>query len=710
MSEENGPDRPSDNEKSPQANDDAEESDSRERRAGQSYELSDNELQRMAVWTSDDDEDGLDARYRTEPGPDDESAGDEESSAGGGSDAGDAGLVSPDDLESRTGPTLSGAGTAPEVSPKADWSLLPVDRDEVQSLLVDLADIADERGFQTLYDEIYEERIQALRQEQMSVVVLGEFNHGKSTVVNALLGEEILPVGITPTTSVITHLVWGKKPQVTVHPSAEADGEEPVEITYQEMDEVIRESETWPGGEPEYVEIAYPNDLLAESLVLVDTPGVNDISRQKVEITYGYVPRADVVLYVLDATQVLKKSEITFIEDRLLEANRERIIFVLGKVDALSDEEAKEVESYARQKLESMLDREVKLFAFSGRDAIEAQTSGAEPPEAFGDFKNELIRFLRDEKAEIIMDSALGGGLRVAGLLEQNLAIERQAYQLEREELEERIRAVRKKLKESRRLIASNLDLIEERIGGIAATARHNLHAFREDFKEQLPRQIEAAEAKDVQLYLSAWIQDQFKQWLEDEGAAIAESLEDLAEEVIEITNESIQETVETFRDEFGLADQLDLEVDTVAYDVSVFALGTVGVSVFFLANTIVGGLLTAATPVLAMFFKGKVDDKIKDRAREEGKRAIDEATEAIEEELLATIHQYGDRLETFVENAGDRLYRQIQEALAQVQRRREEADGDEAVAEVADRLQRVREVAERLEQHRETLSAREDE
>ena len=583
-------------------------------------------------------------------------------------------------------------------------SLLPIRREFVEDMLLELGAIAEQRGYHSLHEEVHDDRLPALREGQMSVVVLGEFNHGKSTVINALLGEEILPVGITPTTSVITHLVHSDRPEVTVHPGG---GETPYEIEYDEMDNLITDEDEGrgTGHEPEYIEIGYPNDLLEESLVLVDTPGVNDISRQKVEITYGYVPRADVILYVLDATQILKKSEITFISERLLEANRDRIVFVLGKVDALSDEEAEEVEQYARERLESLIG-EVDLYAFSGRDALEAQQLRELPSEGFRTFRSDLIDMLREEKAEIILDSALGGGVRIASLLEQNLAIEGQAYRLEKEELEERIERVRAKLQESRQLIADNLDLIEERIGGIAATARHNLHVFRDEFLEELPRQIESAESRDIQLYLSAWIQDQFKEWLETEGAEIAESLEELSEEVIEITNESIQETVEKFREEFGLGEKLDLEVDTVAYDMSVFALGTTGLSVLFLANTLVGGLLTAATPVLAMFLKGKVDEKIKQRAREEGERAINEATEAVEEELIRVIYEYGERLEEFVETAGDRLYRQVQEALAQVRQELETKNREEALDEVAERLERVREVGRLLQSSREQLEA----
>jgi len=590
-----------------------------------------------------------------------------------------------------------------EREPLDGEQVLPIRREYVEDLLFELGEIAEDRGFDSLRDEVHEDRIPALREGRMSVVVLGEFNHGKSTVVNALLGEEILPTGITPTTSEITHLVYDDEPTVTLQPAGD---EEPLEVDYDELDEAVtdEEEEDEDDEDLEYVEIGYPNELLEDSLVLVDTPGVNDISRQKVEITYGYVPRADVILYVLDATQILKKSEITFIEDKLLEANRDRIIFVLGKVDALSDEEAREVEQYARERLESILGDPVDLYPFSGREAIEAIERGEEPTEAFQHFKSDLLQFLREQKAEIIVDSALGGGVRVASMLEQNLAIERQAYRLEKEELEERIASVRGKLEESQQLIAENLDLIDERIGGIAATARHNLHAFRDEFLETLPRQIEQAEARDVQLYLSAWIQDQFKEWLETEGTEIAESLEELAEEVIEVTNESIQETVEAFREEFGLRDQLDLEVDTIAYDMSVFALGGVGLSVLFLANTLVGGLLTAATPVVAMFFKGRVDEKIKERAREEGRQAIREATDAVEEELMDVIYEYGDRLEEFVETAGDRLYRQVQEALKQVQRERSRKDREAVLEEVEERVERVRRVADLLRSSREKL------
>ncbi len=577
---------------------------------------------------------------------------------------------------------------------------MKINRTHVAEFYEELAEMAGATGLHSIQKEVVEERLPALESGQVTLVVLGEFNHGKSTVVNALLGEEVLPMGITPTTAVITHLVHGEKAKAKIKPPRGAKIEE---LAYEKLGETIRESAD-DGDEPEYVEIAHPNAFLDDGLVLVDTPGVNDISRQKVEITYGYLPRADVILYVLDATQVLKKSEVVFIRDRLLKANRDRILFVLGKVDALSDEEAREVEAYARQRLETLIGP-VELFAFSARDALQAQQAGEEPSGTFQAFRDYVRQFVREQKESIVLDSALGGALRIAAMMEQNMAIKKQGYLLEKEDLDRRIRAVHLKLRESRRLISQNLDRVDESIGGIAATARHNLRVFTENFAEALPIQIERADAKDVKRYLADWIQDSYKEWLEQEGQEIADSLEDLAEEIIEITNASLREVVGTLREELGLEGSLDLNVDTIGYDVSVFALGTLGVSVLLFANALVGGLLTLATPVLAFFLKGKVDEKIKERAREEGVASIRRASELIEEELLRMIHNYGDRLKEFIEHAGDRLYGQIEEALEQVQRETvDDHDREELLGEVDAKMKRVKSISRHIIAAREKI------
>src|SRR5215218_8903051 len=76
-----------------------------------------------------------------------------------------------------------------------------------------LAEVAESVGMTTLANEIRTSRIPKIESERFHLVVLGEFNHGKSTFVNALLGQDVLPVGITPTTASINHVIYA--PTVT---------------------------------------------------------------------------------------------------------------------------------------------------------------------------------------------------------------------------------------------------------------------------------------------------------------------------------------------------------------------------------------------------------------------------------------------------------------------------------------------------------------
>jgi predicted GTPase len=96
-----------------------------------------------------------------------------------------------------------------------------------------------------------------------------------------------------------------------------------------------------------------PRRSCSDRVTLVDTPGVNDLNLQRAEITYGYVPRADAVVFLLDAGQILKESERRFLRDRLLGAGRDRIVFAINKADLLSESERTEVMEYATRQLET---------------------------------------------------------------------------------------------------------------------------------------------------------------------------------------------------------------------------------------------------------------------------------------------------------------------------------------------------------------------
>ena len=87
---------------------------------------------------------------------------------------------------------------------------------DVTVALQELGEIADGLGAKSLKERLDRELVKKLEEDRFHLVVVGEFNHGKSTFVNALLGETVLPVGVTPTTAAIHHLKYAEKPDATV--------------------------------------------------------------------------------------------------------------------------------------------------------------------------------------------------------------------------------------------------------------------------------------------------------------------------------------------------------------------------------------------------------------------------------------------------------------------------------------------------------------
>ena len=127
---------------------------------------------------------------------------------------------------------------------------------EIIARFQQLADVAEGVGMITLARDIRNTRIPKLEAERFHLVVLGEFNHGKSTFVNALLGADILPAGITPTTAAINHVVWAPSPTARV---VLVTGENRLLDPSQ-----LKEWVTVAGGraaEVSYVELGYPSDL-----------------------------------------------------------------------------------------------------------------------------------------------------------------------------------------------------------------------------------------------------------------------------------------------------------------------------------------------------------------------------------------------------------------------------------------------------------------
>jgi small GTP-binding protein len=217
------------------------------------------------------------------------------------------------------------------------------------------------------------------------LVVAGEFNSGKSSFINALLGERVLPEGVTPTTDRINLLRHG--------PSV---GEQPLQ--------------------PFLLERTHPAELLRE-ITVVDTPGTNAIIRQHEELTRDFVPRSDLVLFVTSADRPFTESERTFLEQ--IREWGKKIVFVVNKVDILrGPEELAQVCDYVRENGTTLLGEEPRIFPVSARGALEARDRGDEAGwerSGFGKVEEYLLHTLdQEERVRLKLLNPLNVGLRLA--------------------------------------------------------------------------------------------------------------------------------------------------------------------------------------------------------------------------------------------------------------------------------------------------------
>ena len=530
-------------------------------------------------------------------------------------------------------------------------------RKEVLASLREVAVLAEDAGAATLGRKLRDDRIPRLEEEKFHLVVLGEFNHGKTTFVNALLGAPVLPMGVTPTTAVIHQVVHGVRGARAHFEKREAD-HAPRVVPFDEIGGYV----VGGGAASEnvrYLEVSYPSPLLEGGVVLVDTPGVNDLNSTRAEITYSYIPRADAVLFLLDAGQILKESERAFLANKLLAQSRDKVLFVINKIDLLDESEREEALNYARTQLAKLV-KEPRVYAVSAEKALGGDRDGA----GLTALVTDLTKFLAEDRGRVLLDNALDEGLRTAVTLLRGIEVQKQALSLTQEELDKRLKLLDDDLASSADAGARREAKIRQDLAAIKALVRKECDDFGKRFSSALPAEIESSKAEDLKRYLPGFMEERFRSFADKQGLDIAKRMEKVAEEAIAFVSDEARSRGEKIADAFPGTPNVDLTVNTLAYDVGVIALGAFGLGIMALSNLFVGGALLGAAPILAYVFRGRADRETKKRALEEAPAAIEKASKELGLAFERQIDEFGDKLVDFVKSATEEMTRSMAEVV----------------------------------------------
>ncbi|MFK7928874.1 MAG: dynamin family protein [Myxococcota bacterium] len=435
------------------------------------------------------------------------------------------------------------------------------------------------------------------------VLLVGCFSSGKSTLLNALLGQPVLPVKVNPCTAILTELVFGEVPSVEVRfldGTSETLTPEVFIERYQletaSLDDAGAEAKDRFGRVDRAV-VSWPLPLLRDGVVLIDTPGLDD-DEARTQRTLASLPEADAVIFVLNATRFLTDLERRTVRRELLPLGLTNLFFPVTMVDlldALSDapeRDLRDVHARARETLGPLclvdgVDRlDERFFPVNARGGLHARWDrGLGSRRAEVDvhalsqtglvaFEESLERFLVDERGRAQMLNLLHQARRAADSLGRQAALDRATAAASVEELRARQQALAPRFAELdqiadrvadtvdafvdrqkvrtwqslRDALARAEDELETAIGGFDLGSVAGLDLLTPRGREKVERAMQTA--------LEAWLDDCIAKWqaslqtqmetaldgLRIELAGQARDFDDLARGIVtDFAGESVQ-------------------------------------------------------------------------------------------------------------------------------------------------------------------------
>lgn len=230
-----------------------------------------------------------------------------------------------------------------------------------------------------------------LNNQSFSIGITGVMNAGKSTMLNALMGKDILGTSVVPETANLSVIKYTKNPVAKVIFWNESEWQriQNSAKTIEAMSTFVKETKKYfkddlntyvmresrvdeikiedlsnytsanasdkKSNLVKYVELGSPLNFLQDSIEIVDTPGLDDIVIQREEITKEYLAKCDVMLHLMNVSQSATQKDVEFIIDAVMYQNITKVLVVITRVDMVSDEDVAEVIAYTKQSIAAKL-------------------------------------------------------------------------------------------------------------------------------------------------------------------------------------------------------------------------------------------------------------------------------------------------------------------------------------------------------------------
>jgi GTPase Era involved in 16S rRNA processing len=308
--------------------------------------------------------------------------------------------------------------------------------------LLRLASIAEELDAEKVAEES-RELATRVAEGRFYVACVGQFKRGKSTLINALIGQPILPTGFIPVTAVPTVIRFGDRPKARIR-TPEADWKD---IRISDLRQYVTE-ELNPENQKgvQGVEVFVPNPLLSSGMCIVDTPGLGSVFTSNTAATQAFMPHIDAALVVVGADPPLAGEELALVE--AVGKQVQELILVLNKADRTTDAERKAASKFTQQLLHKKLRREVgPVFEVSAQERAESRG----PERDWRKLVQALHCLVDESKLQIVRAACERGLQRLSEQVLATISEHRDALRRPVEESERRITVMKRTIADAER-------------------------------------------------------------------------------------------------------------------------------------------------------------------------------------------------------------------------------------------------------------------
>ena len=383
-----------------------------------------------------------------------------------------------------------------------------------------------------------EDLIDKIENQKITISVIGQFKRGKSMLVNSILGDKILPIGIVPVTAVVTTIEHGER-AATVR----FDNGIIKEIPFEDMSDYINEqsnSDNHLGVRQ--VAVYSPSDFLEGGITLVDTPGVGSVHQKNTDEAYAFVKESDAVIFMLSVDSPINQIEVEFLKNAKEFASK--FYFVVNKIDTIDEDDLKEYVDYCRDLIKRLMEVDsIQLFSVSAKKGIGIE----ELKSAIRHDCETTVRDIIERSAGLKMKDIGASALSQIMLYRTTLQMTHKQFEYTFDELERTFNELRRDAEEYAEHFRSNPRMLEAKLNDIRNSLSDEVsRLFRIDYYYDIT---------SVDFYRG--------------GKVDEDGRRDLREDFMKAVNDIFSELEQTIKSVFMFKEENTLTVTQRIYDVN---------------------------------------------------------------------------------------------------------------------------------------------